>query len=285
MPQGSALSVGWEVAGLRRGCKIWIARIVGALLVTVGFLGTFPVAAIAQPAATYEVRPGDTLTGIAREYGITVSTIAKSNGISNPNLLRAGQLLQIRATRPTVSPFSTLSLIDAPYVSQFDGSVWSESNCGPAALAMALGGIGISAQPLELRALANKQMHNANPSNGTTWEALAYAARQHGAAPIGLQSGRYYRRWSTADLTAELAQKHPVLLLVRYRALPDHVQSKYWGDHYIVALGFDRQGNMIYSDPAIHGDGSNRTLSPTELANAWGRTSVGFVRTAMALSR
>lgn len=279
------LSVGWKIASSRRGSTVWIARVIGALLVSVGFLGTFPLAAIAEPSASYEVRPGDTLSGIAQEYGISVSDIAQSNSINNPNLLRAGQLLQIRATRPTVSPLSMTALIHAPYYSQFDGSVWSSSNCGPTALAMALGGIGVSAQPLELRALANRQMHNANPWNGTTWEALAYAARQHGAAPIGLYHGRYYRKWTTADLTAELAKKHPVMLLVRYRALPDHRQSKYWGDHYIVALGFDRQGNVIYDDPAIHGDGSARTLTPAELADAWGRTSVGLIRTAMALSR
>jgi LysM repeat protein len=272
--------------GSRRGPAIWIARVIGALLVSVGFLGTLPFAAIAEPSATYEVRPGDTLSGIAQDYGVSVAAIAQANGIANPDLLRAGQLLQIRATTaPTLSPLTMSALIDAPYFSQFDGSVWASSNCGPTALATALGGIGIRSQPVELRGLANRQMRSYSPWNGTTWEALAYAARQRGAVPSGLYSGRYYRRWTTAELTSELAKKHPVLLLVRYRALPDHRQSSYWGDHYIVALGIDRQGNVIYDDPAIHGDGSERTLTPTELANAWGRTSVGLVRTAMALSR
>jgi LysM repeat protein len=267
----------------------WFARIAGATLVSIGFLGTFVPTAIAEPSATYEVRPGDTLAGIAQEYGVSVAAVAHSNGLTSPDVIRAGQVLKIEAINPTLSPLTYSAMIpapiSAPYFSQFDGSVWAQSNCGPAALAMALGGLDLAAQPLELRALTNKQMHSSNPQNGTTWEALAYAAHQKGAVTAGLYQGRYYRKWTTADLKAELSQKHPVLLLVRYRALPDHRQSAYYGDHYIVALGFDRQGNLIYDDPAIHGDGSDRTLTPAELANAWGRTSVGLIRTAMALHR
>ncbi len=270
---------------VRRHWSIWIARVIGATLVTVGLLGTFAATAIAEPSATYEVRPGDTLSGIAQEYGVSVSSVAVSNGLANPNRIMAGQVLKISATNAALSPFSMTSMIEAPYYSQFDGSVWSSSNCGPVALAMALGGIQLTGQPLELRALANHQMRNANPGNGTTWEALAYAAHQRGAVTAGLYQGRYYRKWTTGQLQAQLAQKHPVLLLVRFRALPDHQQSKYFGDHYIVALGFDRQGNLIYDDPAMHGDGSDRTLTPAELANAWGRTSVGLVRTGMAVER
>jgi murein DD-endopeptidase MepM/ murein hydrolase activator NlpD len=259
------------------------------LLVAVGSVGIFVAPAIAEPSATYQVRPGDTLSGIAQEYGVTVDSLARANDLNNPNLIWAGQTLRVSAVSAAtaasapLSPFNLTSLIEAPYYSQFDGSVWAESNCGPTALAMALGAVGRSAHPLTLRTLANRQMGSYSPYNGTTWEALAYAARQYGATPTGLYQGRYYRQWTTNALMSELAQKHPVLLLVRYRALPDHQQSSYYGDHYIVALGYDRQGNLIYNDPAIHGDGSDRTLTPSQLANAWGRTSVGLIRSAMAL--
>lgn len=241
--------------------------------------------AIAEPSATYEVRPGDTLSGIAQEYGVSVSTVAESNGLTNPNVLKAGRVLTMATTGTAASPLSFTSIIEAPYYTQFDGSAWAASDCGPTTLAMALGGIGITTQPLELRALANRQMHNTNPKSGTTWEALAYAAHQHGAVTGGLYRGRFYRSWTISQLKRELAQKHPVMLLVRYRALPNHQQSRYSGDHYIVAVGFDRQGNLIYNDSAAAGDGSELILSPSQLATAWGRTSVGLVRTAMALHR
>jgi LysM repeat protein len=254
-------------------------------LVTFGAMGLFAATAIAEPSATYEIRPGDTLSGIAQEYGVNVSEIARSNDLINPNVIQAGQVLKISASTATRSPLAQTSLIEAPYFSQFDGSAWAASDCGPASLAMALGGIDLGGKPIALRTLADRQMGNNNPSNGTTWEALAYAAHQRGAVTTGLYQGHYYRAWTTAELMTELAKKHPVLLLVRYRLLPGHQQSKYWGDHYIVALGYDRSGNLIYNDPAINGDGSDRTLTPSQLSNAWRKTSVGLIRTAMALQR
>ncbi len=44
---------------------------------------------------TYTVRPGDTLWGISRMYGVTVNQIAELNGIRNPNLIYPGQVFQI----------------------------------------------------------------------------------------------------------------------------------------------------------------------------------------------
>ncbi|HEY0095906.1 MAG TPA: LysM peptidoglycan-binding domain-containing protein, partial [Archangium sp.] len=41
------------------------------------------------------VRSGDTLSAIASRYGTSVSALARANGISNPNPLRAGQKLTI----------------------------------------------------------------------------------------------------------------------------------------------------------------------------------------------
>src|SRR5258707_2955685 len=95
--------------------SIWFARIAGAVLVSIGFLGTFVPTAIAEPSATYEVKPGDTLSGIAQEYGVSVSAVARSNGVSNPNVLRAGQVLKIEALTSTLSPPFSAALMPAPY--------------------------------------------------------------------------------------------------------------------------------------------------------------------------
>lgn len=44
---------------------------------------------------TYVVRYGDTLSGIARRYSTTVSQLAAANGIENPNLIYAGEVLTV----------------------------------------------------------------------------------------------------------------------------------------------------------------------------------------------
>ncbi len=43
----------------------------------------------------YTIQRGDTLSGIARRYGVTVQYLVNLNGIRNPNLIYAGQLLKV----------------------------------------------------------------------------------------------------------------------------------------------------------------------------------------------
>jgi lysozyme len=47
------------------------------------------------PSLTYTVQSGDTLYAIAVKYHTTVPAIAAANNISNPNLIRVGQVLKI----------------------------------------------------------------------------------------------------------------------------------------------------------------------------------------------
>ena len=60
--------------------------------------------------ATYTVKKGDTLSAIAKKYGTTYQEIAKANGISNPNLIRTGQVLKINGSAtPATTTTSTQS--------------------------------------------------------------------------------------------------------------------------------------------------------------------------------
>ena len=52
---------------------------------------------------THTVRAGETLSGIASKYGTTYQHLAQINGISNPNLIYAGQVLKIDGTAQTSS--------------------------------------------------------------------------------------------------------------------------------------------------------------------------------------
>lgn len=53
---------------------------------------------ILKPAntVTYTVIRGDTLSGIARKYKTTVNELCKLNNITNPNLIKVGQVLRIK---------------------------------------------------------------------------------------------------------------------------------------------------------------------------------------------
>lgn len=77
---------------------------------------------------TYTVKKGDTLSGIAAQYGTTYQKIAADNGIANPNLIYPGQVLKIYTSGSapkdnkeyyTVVSGDTLSGIAARY-----GTTW-----------------------------------------------------------------------------------------------------------------------------------------------------------------
>jgi LysM repeat protein len=80
---------------------------------------TVPIATSAAPAAgptpippgegyvVYTVKPGDTLSGIAAEYGTTTEAIAQANGITDPSTIAAGQQLKIPTTSQSTAPAAT----------------------------------------------------------------------------------------------------------------------------------------------------------------------------------
>ena len=59
--------------------------------------GSAPAAPAPTPSEqTYTVVSGDTLSGIASRYGTSYQHLAAVNGISNPNLIRVGQVIKIK---------------------------------------------------------------------------------------------------------------------------------------------------------------------------------------------
>lgn len=77
-----------------------------------------PVAAAAPAAASvpqtrkYQVQTGDTLNSIAQKFGVDVSTILSSNGISNPDTIHPGSeltILPVKGVQYTVQPNETLA--------------------------------------------------------------------------------------------------------------------------------------------------------------------------------
>lgn len=58
--------------------------------------------------ADYKIQRGDTLSGIAKKHGTSVSELAKLNGIKNPNLIITGNTLKLPgSTAPAAAPKAT----------------------------------------------------------------------------------------------------------------------------------------------------------------------------------
>ena len=83
----------------------------------------------------YEVRYGDTLSGIAAEYGTCVRDIAEENGIVNPSFIRVGDLLRIpmakreEDTAPSPDISHTYTVVRGDTLSGIGGKVgvaWRE---------------------------------------------------------------------------------------------------------------------------------------------------------------
>lgn len=73
----------------------------------------------APAAKTHTVQSGETLSGIAAKYGTTYQSLATINGIDNPNLIYAGQVLKLTGSAEsktyTVKSGDTLSGIASKY--------------------------------------------------------------------------------------------------------------------------------------------------------------------------
>lgn len=55
-----------------------------------------PGGAPSPSVTTYTIQPGDTLSGIAAQYGTSVSNLVALNGIANPDVIYAGQTIRIK---------------------------------------------------------------------------------------------------------------------------------------------------------------------------------------------
>ncbi|MCO5201810.1 MAG: LysM peptidoglycan-binding domain-containing protein [Chloroflexi bacterium] len=64
---------------------------------------------LASANQTHEVQPGETLSSIAARYGLSLEAIAADNGIADPNVIFAGQVLRVGPGEPAVAPPATRS--------------------------------------------------------------------------------------------------------------------------------------------------------------------------------
>jgi uncharacterized protein YvpB len=165
-------------------------------------------------------------------------------------------------------------LLEVPPRTQFDGTPYQSSNCGPTAMAMVLEAFGLKVDAFKLRNYVNNITGDRSVENGVALDYLAYIASEAGLQPAGLRAPGGYRRWTVPEIREEVRHGHPVITLVKLRELPDHNGSWSQVDHYVVVVGMDGE-NLLINDPAsaIEG-GYRRPLAPAQLERAWAASSI-----------
>jgi LysM repeat protein len=84
----------------------------GSALTTAGSASGGTTGGASASGVTYVVHPGDTLTGIAGRYGVSLSALMTANGISNPDHIVIGSALDIpRTWTAAYDPWHARSLI------------------------------------------------------------------------------------------------------------------------------------------------------------------------------
>ena len=85
----------WQMS---RGFKVFLLMFCLAILAGCSGSGVFaPVTNLSDRGVdgTYRIQPGDTLSSISRETGVSVDRLIALNNISNPSLIRVGQQLRL----------------------------------------------------------------------------------------------------------------------------------------------------------------------------------------------
>jgi len=187
------------------------------------------------------------------------------------------------------------TVLDVPYRNQLDGSAYEFSNCGPAALSMVLAYYGVDASPWELRVQSMRVQHTwvddeggYSNSYGVFAYNLATVARNYGVRTEGLwtyEGSRIdqLRQWSADDVRRQISWGRPVIVQVKYRALPSHSGSHASADHFIVVRGMDGSG-FVYSDPmGFDRSAELQRISESDLFGAMDRAATQRTGFAVAL--
>jgi LysM repeat protein len=235
----------------------------------------------------YQVQSGDTVSGIADRFNLDIDEIIEFNALTADAAIQVGMDLILPGGGPVYAApmLAGASRLFVPYRSQLDGTPWAGANCGPVALGMGLESLGIKVSSTELRrqVLGAQGMWGNNV--GTLMDALAKVATNHGARPIGLFDGNGIAKWSLKDVREQLSAGRPVVVQVRFRALPGRAGVAYYNDHYIILTGLSGD-NFLYNDPLdSDGPGANRVMTPAQLEAAMNATDRRYAYAAFALAK
>ena len=225
------------------------------------------------------VVPGETLTTIARSYGVQVRALAEANGISDLDFVEVGQMLRVPASLETgpVQSAGTVKLDSMPVMEQS-----LPLSCEDAAVSLATAYWG---NQVSEWVFIENMPHNANPH-------LGFRGRLAGAfggtddygvyaepfvsllSRYGYTGDVFYAEGDAGQLKSQIDQGHPVVVWITNMA---SVQDKSYGyangarfalvpqEHAVVVYGYDANGVFV-ADP---GDGAYRHFNWGDFLRSW----------------
>ncbi|WP_158626463.1 MULTISPECIES: C39 family peptidase [Corallococcus] len=255
--------------------------------------------AAAPPApatTTYTIQPGDTVGDIAwnlMQQGVPgpveaiANQIVQLNGLANPDLIIAGESLQLptapgtpQAGGPVApgSPGGTArpgERYPVPSIKQMSSEGteddWNQqSNCGPTTMAMILKGYGIGTDQSD-----GAFINQLGQGVGITSAGVGYADIQRMASNNGLSSevnpgtdvGWIEQQLASGNMVAVNGESHVML----QNESPPFTSGSFSGGHWIAVTGMTPEGNFIVHDPSS----TVTELTPAELQRFLGEHQYG----------
>jgi LysM repeat protein len=189
-------------------------------------------------------------------------------------LFFVGVLLGSLAFQTFTTSAAPTAAMPVAFLSQFDGSPYAATDCGPASVAMAINyATGKKLKPLEVRQAITRLPgggYAANTNSGTAIGDLARIAKIHGVETFA-GDGAASVGWGPERIRKHLGEGHTVIVLARLAYLPGYKPTSQI-DHYIVLIGATQTG-YLYNDPGLS-NGAQRTIGERQLQLAQRSSSV-----------
>lgn len=259
-----------------------------ANLIEVGTTLTIPALAPAStlPASTtpaagstplHIVMPGETLSRIAKQYGVSVDTLAAANKLADPNYVESGTLLRIPGVAATDAS-GAVKLRGMPTLRQS-----LPLSCEAAALSIATAYWGNQVSEWvfieNMPSSPNPHLGFRGKMTGAFGGTGDYGVYAEPLVPLlnryGFQGDMFYAEGNADLLKQQIDQGRPVIVwLTNMTSVQQRSYEWYQGqrfalvpqEHTVVVYGYD-QDKVYVADP---GDGTYRTFDWASFMRSWG---------------
>ena len=225
------------------------------------------------------VSAGETLSDVARRYGVEVAVLAQANGLPDPDRIFAGQLLRVPATRPMAAePRRGTVLKGLPVFRQS-----LPLSCEAAALSMVTAYYG---RQVSEWVFIESMPYHPNPHRGFRGDMNGifggtddYGVYAEPLVPlleqVGFRAQVVYAHGDADVLKAEIERGRPVVVwMTNLASVQPRLTGEYAGEtfvlvpqeHVVVVYGYD-QDWVYVADP---GDGQTRAFAWEDFLRSWG---------------